>query len=346
MNITLSHDKQPDVTVLPNEFITNYMVTADGEFVKIYLLLMHLIQSNTFTGIEQIADILELTQKDVIRAVRYWSEQGLLQVDQELAAPVTEKRKTVEPPGGRVIQMTGVPRPMQETIKEPERAATTVSVPKKEGFSANDQEKTKLSHSIYMAETYLGKPLTPTELNSFCYIDTALNFSPDLMEYLIEYCVSREKKSVRYMETVAINWYQNGIDTVEKAKTQSASYNQNVFGIMKAFGISGRNPGNVEMEYIRRWNKMGFPNEIIEEACSRTVISAHKPSFPYANSILESWKKEGVRTLDDIKALDAKHQQGTASGSNSTPQKKKNKFHNFEQRSYDYDTLESKLLKQ
>jgi len=183
------------------------------------------------------------------------------------------------------------------------------------------------------------------------------------MEYLIEYCVSRGKKSVRYIESVAINWYQQGITSVQEAKEQSTLYSQNVFPIMKAFGISNR----AELDYIKKWNSLGLGTDIIIEACSRTLLATHQASFPYANKILEDWKRLGVRSTSDIKHLDDKHRSSNAASLASTssagyakrqPRKgmtgtaarkntsntSANQFHNFEQRTYDYSDLESRLL--
>jgi DnaD/phage-associated family protein len=116
---------------------------------------------------------------------------------------------------------------------------------------------------------------------------------------------------------------------------------------MKAFGISGRNPGQSELDYINRWNSMGFESDIIIEACNRTLLATHQASFPYANRILEGWKKAGVKNLSDILVIDKdrntkkedKKKLETLPGGKPSS----NAFHNFEQRSYDYDDLEARL---
>ena len=96
---------------------------------------------------------------------------------------------------------------------------TITPVPDKNTLSPTEVQASMtnkdLERTIYMAETYIGRPFSTTELNSFCYINDQLHFSSDLLEYLIEYCVTRGKKSVRYIESVAINWYQQGITSVQ-----------------------------------------------------------------------------------------------------------------------------------
>lgn len=331
--ITVLHNMQTEVTVLPNKFIDEYMGKADGEYVKIYLLVLRLTGSKVPVDVDEIADRLELTRKDVLRALSYWEKEGLLHMgkkEEEGGAPVLKTPDQAEPSLTRTVP--------QKPVLSPE------------GLE-NSMKNADFERTIFMAETYIGRPFSSTEMNSFCYISDGLSFSPDLMEYLIEYCVSRGKKSVRYIESVAIRWYQQGITSVAEAKEQSALYTQNVFPVMKAFGISGRDPGSAELDYIKKWNALDFDSEIIIEACSRSLLATHQASFPYANKILEEWKKLGVKSMADIRRLDEKRRAATSPASKpetkatrSSGPKSSNQFHNFEQRTYDYGDLESRLL--
>lgn len=393
--ITLLYNVQNEVTVLPNKFIDEYMIKADGEYVKIYLLILRLQGMGLPVDVERIADYLELTRKDVLRALSYWEKAGILRTGaaSETAATVTgsesmangisgdtgtaqtvgtsEKVMATGSDGNTMIAGTsgsdGNTMASESTGQTGASLSPTITpVPDKNTLSPTEVQASMtnkdLERTIYMAETYIGRPFSTTELNSFCYINDQLHFSSDLLEYLIEYCVTRGKKSVRYIESVAINWYQQGITSVQEAKEQSTLYSQNVFPIMKAFGISNRDPGSAELDYIKKWNSLGLGTDIIIEACSRTLLATHQASFPYANKILEDWKRLGVRNTSDIKHLDDKHRSTASSSSGSAagytqgqPRKGSigaaarkntatNQFHNFEQRTYDFNDLESRLL--
>ena len=77
--LTLKNKFQTNVTLLSNDFIDNYMVNANGEFVKVYLfLLRHLDDPCSSLTITPIADSLNNTENDVLRAFRYWETAGLL----------------------------------------------------------------------------------------------------------------------------------------------------------------------------------------------------------------------------------------------------------------------------
>ena len=380
--ITLLYNVQNEVTVLPNKFIDEYMIKADGEYVKIYLLILRLQGMGLPVDVERIADHLELTRKDVLRALSYWEKAGILRTGaaSETAATVTGSESMANGISGDTgtaqtvgtsekVMATGVTGSdgNESTGQTGASLSPTITpVPDKNTLSPTEVQASMtnkdLERTIYMAETYIGRPFSTTELNSFCYINDQLHFSSDLLEYLIEYCVTRGKKSVRYIESVAINWYQQGITNVQEAKEQSTLYSQNVFPIMKAFGISNRDPGSAELDYIKKWNSLGLGTDIIIEACSRTLLATHQASFPYANKILEDWKRLGVRNTSDIKHLDDKHRSTASSSSGSAaeytqgqPRKGStgaaarkntatNQFHNFEQRTYDFNDLESRLL--
>ena len=60
--ITLLYNVQNEVTVLPNKFIDEYMIKADGEYVKIYLLILRLQGMGLPVDVDHLADHLELTR--------------------------------------------------------------------------------------------------------------------------------------------------------------------------------------------------------------------------------------------------------------------------------------------
>lgn len=72
----------------------------------------------------------------------------------------------------------------------------------------------------------------------------------DLFDYLIEYCVSKGSKDIHYIKKVAFSWHEAGIDTVTRAKQETTTYHRNYFSILKAFGISNRNPIQSEIHMI------------------------------------------------------------------------------------------------
>ena len=175
--------------------------------------------------------------------------------------------------------------------------------------------------------------------------------SVDLIDYLIEYCVGHNHKSIRYIEKVALAWAQEGITSVEEAKQSGSRYNKDYFSILKALGITNRNPVETEITLMDTWLKTyGFSMEIIQEACNRTVLQTGQASFQYTDKILEGWKQKEVRTMDDIRSLDSAHrkkcQEKKAAQDSRPAPASNNRFNNFQQREYNFDEYEKHLLNQ
>ena len=213
------------------------------------------------------------------------------------------------------------------------------------------KQNEEVSQLLYIAEQYLAKTLTPTEMQKIFFFYDELHMSADLIEYLVEYCVSRRRKSMRYIETVALAWTRDGVTTVEMARDASSRFSKDYYTILKAMGISGRNPVENEISYIDTWRKTyGFDLELIQEACSRTVLSTGQPSFQYADKILSGWKKKNVHTLEDVRLLDAEHKKRQLEKAVSRKKQpaaqsqSNNRFNNFHQRDYDFTEYEKRLL--
>ncbi len=370
--ITISTQNHETYSAVSNFFIDYYMTEANGEFVKVYLYLVRLLNSGRAVTVAEIADHFNLTEKDICRAIRYWIKEGVLQLeytaDKVLTGitmlPLTAKATGTESPS--LLSMLGVEdtpaeaelSATKENTKKTSRQKTTpdstvtresdvettteiqaiqesVTIPKKVTYKAafleSKQEDEDFGNLLYQTETYFGKPLTQTDINTLLYIYEELSFSADLLEYLVEYCVSIGKKSCRYIEAVAIEWYKNGITQVEDAKVASKNYNSIYVSVLKQLGIPRRVPTPTETKYIDTWyNTFAFNKNIIMEACKRAIAAKpHSANFSYVNGILESWHKQNVRKLSDIDTLDkkweAEKKKKRTSGKSST-----NQFNNFE----------------
>lgn len=333
--LTLKNKFQTNVTLLSNDFIDNYMVNANGEFVKVYLfLLRHLDDPCSSLTITTIADCLNNTENDVLRAFRYWESAGLLLLEKDSEGKIT----------GLELQKTALTQTSAKKAEKPapEPAPAPKAVPL-DTFRAQKEIKSLL----FIAEQYLGKTLSRTDVETITYFYDSLHMSADLIEYLLETCVENGHKSMHYIQKVALSWADSGIETVAQAKEQSMSYNRHCFAVLNAFGIKNRGPAASELTYIRKWaEEYGFSTDIIQEACRRTISATHQPSFEYADTILTKWHGQNIRHLADIASLDEAFQKEKASHRASARAKTAPRnLNNFERRNYDMDSLEEQLLK-
>lgn len=352
------------VTAVSNTFIDEYMGTASGEYVKVYLYLLR--HAGESVEIPDIADALNHTEADVRRALAYWERAGVLAPEKEETvvseSAVTRENMTdtgyMAPESRRNYGDTDVEGRMpEETMadngKQPQSSdrgmakqqSGTPDIP--DAGNSYDRMKRlsadeEFSALLYAVQQYLGKTFSAIECEKFAYFYDVLHMSCELLEYLAEYCAEGGHTSIRYIEKVALNWYQAGIHTRDEAREHSTRYSKDTSAVMKAFGIMGRNAGTAEQEFMRRWFKeFGFDAAIVTEACNRTLTATGAASFPYADKILTGWKENGVRTLQDVEALDKLRQEKQAkksgAASRQTRNTSTNRFNNFEQRFYNYD---------
>ena len=341
--ITLRNPSWQEATLLSNIFIDDYMPEANGEFVKVYIYLLRTLSNSPVSfSLEEMADRLLCTERDILRGLKYWSRQELL---------------TLEFTEDKVLSGITILEPKKKTSPEEKAVSETAAAEPKaapRSFSLTPDRVKELKQNedmiqlLYIAEQYLGKTLSPTEIQKILFFYDGLGFSTDLIEYLIEYCVSRSHKSIRYIETVALAWAGEGISSVSNAKKANARYSREYYTILKALGITNRSPVETEITLMDTWLKTyGFSMEIIQEACSRTVLQTGQASFQYTDKILEGWKKKQVTSLEDVRALDAEHKKRRQE---KKPQKQtpspNNRFNNFQQREYDFDEYEKRLLNQ
>ena len=334
--ITLHTNIDTGITCIPNDFIDRYLPRANGEYVKLYLYLLRMVSSGKQISLGEIAETLEHTEKDIHRALSYWKKEGLLDLtfDQEGALS-----------GIRFLDF----RTDAYSPDDSAETAATQEISRKNPLSpdrmAELAEQNDIRQLLFIAAQYIGKPLSPTEISNILYFYDELHFSTDLIEYLIEYCVSKGSKSTHYMEKVAFEWAKEGIRTVNEAKQSTNLYNRNYYKILNAFGIKGRGPAGPEIECMDRWlNTWHFTMDIISEACGRTIAQTQRPNFQYADKILSEWHKANVRHLSDIRGLDEQHMKRKKAAAPRPKAASDNKFNNFHQRDYDFEQLEKQLL--
>ena len=299
-------------------------------------------------SISEIADILECTEKDVLRALKYWKNQGLLDycdhTEEHNADTGRSKAETSETSAHSAAATMTVSD--TGAVSDNDSAA----VPNIQQYRSRKERK-EFKELLFVAEQYLGKTLSAVDIDTITYFFDTLHMSAELIEYLIEYCVENGHKSMHYIQKVALSWNEQKITTVSDAKASTVAYNKNCYSVLNAYGIKGRAPAASEITYIKKWNEeYGFTLDIILEACNRTMNTIHQPNFEYTDTILKNWRSKNVHYLKDIEALDADYlkskEQKTAQATKPDKHIKTTKFNNFDGRSYDMNDLERKLVQQ
>ena len=369
-SLILSTESSEGYTSVSNIFISEYVPGANGEFVKVYLYLLHLmsLRSNNIS-ISLLADTFNQTEADIMRALRYWDSLDVIslsfngpgnglsnivlrdikhtgQAANAMADPIAAESASVNSTSSYQTETVRAAKPdikQTEVIYTAEPSKVSYSKEQLNGFLANDN----FSMLLFVIEQYMGRPLSTKETNSIVYFYDGLKLSTDLIEYLFEYCVEHNKKSINYIEKVALSWASKNIHTIAEAKEETSNHTDYVYQLMKAFGLSNREPAQHEKAMIAKWaDTYCFDTDMIIEACNRTIKAIHQPSFEYADTILANWKNSNVSSLEDVKKADAAYAAGNNIKPKQTASSKpaNNRFNNFQQRDKKSDDWYNSLL--
>ena len=335
-NIILCATQMNNQTILPNSFIENYMLAANGSYVKVYLYLTMCIQNgSTNLSVSSLADRMDNTEKDVLRALKYWAKIGLIALGYDDAGAIsaitlvnpdaltykeqmTKVLDDTRPPLKIAPEITAITADALDTDTKKIHRATASNVDG--SCSSTGETVTTISADnghddiactdgdfswlLSIVEQYFGRMLTPKDVDTLSFIYNDLHFSSELVFHLCDHCAGAGKTTAAYIRSVAIAWHEKGVTNVEDAMDASASYQAAYQAVSKAFGIR-RDLAAVEKKFIDTWTKTyGFAATIIVEACNRTMLGIGKPDFKYTDSILKSWHKSNVQTPADIESLD------------------------------------------
>ena len=262
---------QDPVMIIPRALADGYLSVATGGQLKVILCLLR------FEGMplteEMIAKHCNLDISDVKSAISFWTEQKML----------VRRGSTLCLSAPETTQAVQLPTYTSSEILD---------------LSEQDEDFKQI---LEAAQSVMGKVFNHNDASVLYGIYDNLGFGADLIMQLLGFCVSNGKKGFRYIERVALDWHDRGIDSFEKAE----NYIQHLEEVAKdehhiasLFGISGRALSKKEKEFIAQWReKMNFHTEMIAHAYNICVDTKGKLSFPYINGILTDWYNNGYKTV-------------------------------------------------
>ncbi len=307
---------------IPKNFIDKYLCSADGSFVKVYLLGLSECESDKCMPPAEFAEKLSMLLSDVIRAWEYWESQGLVKITYK------NKDKTD-------FNIEFQSAAMQSTLKPETKPVYTAN----EIYSCAS-ESMELKEMFAISEKILGKHLSSTDINVLYSLYDYYRLPADVIPMLLMYCVKIGKKSMRQIEKVAQDWVDKGIDTLERTEKhirKMERYNSKLNKVKSALGICDRAFTPTEEKYIGTWiEQMNMSVELIAYAYDITVVNTGKLSVKYMDKILTDWHENGIKTPQ---------QANEYKNSRKKPQSKRTKNGcDFENGDFDYAALEARAL--
>jgi hypothetical protein len=225
-HILLCTNHIPPITTIYNSFIEDYMPAANGSYVKVYLYIAKCLQAKESNfSISSLADQLENTEKDILRALMYWEKKGLMSLNRdkatgeilglEMLIPFAERDfDTYENAAKESAASLGVDSDLSETgaanTSTYESSGTDApSNVNSDVHRASNSAQEKNSSAVKpiqvspeqiqelsanedfvwvcnVVESYLERPMKPTEIQLITYLYGTLHFSRELILHLYD----------------------------------------------------------------------------------------------------------------------------------------------------------------
>lgn len=280
---------------------------------KFDLKVLFLLASNEISGKEDrvsaIAEILDCGEDDVLGALSFWNGVGVIDTadTEEPTDPQKKQEKTEE--GGKKADT-----PKRTKVSELPQYTT-------EELNQLLEKNESMCDLIDECQQILGKIFNTGDVKILVGLIDFLGLDEEYIVVLMHYCAETDKRSMRYLEKVAVSCLDDGITeaTVLQAELRSREEKKSFEGsVRNMFGIGSRSFTKKEKSSISAWREnYAFGLDIIGKAYEITVNATGKASIPYANAIIEKWYAEGLKTLEEIEAYlikdKAEHGEGAVS---------------------------------
>jgi DnaD/phage-associated family protein len=276
---------------------------------------------------ETVAKTLKLSPEAVKSAWKYWEEQNIIKLYPQTGS---EESFTVEYLTIKEIMLN---------IKGKKEASGKYSPERIMSARSNPYTRDMFDHFRKL----FGRELSSPELFTFLDWMEDFNFPPDVIRLLVEDCLSRDKKDMPYLKQVAKNWFDAGIDSVDKATQYNSRHKEKWQKYNKVLNYLriGRQPTSAEEDMLQKWFYIFEYNEdIVLKACEMTTKTT-KPSFNYIDKILCEWHDKGFTSMQEVDAYLIKSPKEDKKSSKT----QKPSFNNFTNRKYDAKSLEESWLK-
>lgn len=282
MNYYLCSGAFGNVFAVPKSVVDNYIKLANEASIKV---LLYMLRNNEQEhGSKDISAALNISESQVEEAFVFWENANIFQKTNSSEIVIEKNNKEAVAPKKTIVG------DRRDYNLNPSEIAERV-------------EKSEYIKGMFtMSEQTFGRPLTHNEQRSFIWMHDYLGLNTEVILMITAYCVSQDKGGIKYIETVASDWAERGINTLELAQSEikileeKSSYNGK---IMKTFGMN-RKPTPKQQELIDKWQDRGYDMELIKYAYEKTIDKIDKLNFPYINGILENWYSKKLLTKADV----------------------------------------------
>lgn len=279
------------VAVLPASVCA---LAGDATKLQLEILLFAASDTALLSDADALAKSAGVSADEAREALLYWEKAGVL----ESVGAETEAEAKAETGKEKQIRTEQADKPARVKIPDALPAYTSEEL----GNILERREEYK--QLVDDCQKAFGKIFNPAEVNIVIGLADYLSLPTDYIHLLFAHCGSREHKSVRSAEKLALKLFDEGIadtDALAEYLKKAEEVRKIESDIRRIFGLGTRPLTGKEKTIIAKWvSDYGYGADIIERAYDVTVDSTGKPSIPYAGAVIDRWHADGIKTVGDI----------------------------------------------
>lgn len=277
-----------EILSLPAEVVSQKLAAASADELRVLLAVM---LEREF-AVSELAARLDMTENALRRAISSWESCGALTIESSTDNNMTAAEKK------------------REIMRESKKLFSSSSIP---NYSSDEVasaiERTQGSSELLNScQQTLGKIFSAAEAAIIIGLVDHLSLSPDYILLLCSHAANIQKKSVRYVEKMALDLFDRDITTYEALEEELCSIERRTsmeHYIRELFGIGTRTLIKKERDFIANWvDKYKFDRDMIKAAYEVTVEKTREPNMNYTNAVLENWYAAGYKTVDEVNAAE------------------------------------------
>lgn len=284
------------VFCVPSVVVDKYLKLAAESDIKVLLFMLR--NSGQELSAKEIAEELRLPEEKIEEGIDFWQQRKIIGINKsgEITPLIAEKneeenQRLAEASESKPISLVHKINLERTPDFPPVEIAKTVR--------GSDEANLLFKH----CETLYGRPLKHNEQRTLMLMLEDACLSVEVSLILVDCCFSIKKATPAYMRTMALEWAESEIDTIEKAEKRMeevVSLNGAVERFKKMFEVSSAF-SKQQKDMINTWvNTYLFSDEMINEAYQITLNATGKLAFPYMNKVLSSWYEKGIKTPQQI----------------------------------------------
>lgn len=307
MSFCLNLGSWGSIFAVPTAVVDKHIKLAN--VLQIKTLLYVLRHSGENFSIDDIADALSKHPEDISDSLQYWIENQIIkEVNGQFSPNNNESQLALHSVKSNSSREEITPLEDSKNLAHTKKIVRVPSRPQRPDsifLAKRISESPEIASLMQEAQIILGKPISTSDSSTILMLHDTDGLPADVILMLMQYAVSINKNSMRYIEKLGLKWADEDVDSVKKAEEKIRELDESRKAwkqIVSIMGIDYHSPSANETRFSNRWiNEWKFSHDMIREAYERCVDNTGKVTMSYINKILDSWQKKGILTLEATK---------------------------------------------